>query len=408
MRSERFDFAGSGGHRLAGLLQLPESGPVAFALFAHCFTCGKDALAAARIARNLAGLGIATLRFDFTGLGSSEGEFANTTFSSNVADLVAAADALREAHQAPKLLVGHSLGGAAILAAAGQVPEATAVATIAAPFDTAHAVRLFEHALPVLETQGQAEVDIAGRRFTISRELVQDLTSQDQKRRIAGLGRALLVMHAPGDEIVGIDNASAIFAAARHPKSFVSLDTADHLLTGREDAAYAARVLAAWASRYVGAVAAQGEAERAEDGVVLVEETGHGRFQQRVTVGGHTLTADEPESLGGLGSGPGPYDLLLAALGACSAMTVRLYAERKGWPLTHVAVRLRHDKIHAQDCADCETKGDARIDEIEKELSLEGPLDEEQRARLVEVAGRCPVHRTLQSEVKIRTTVADA
>jgi len=167
-------------------------------------------------------------------------------------------------------------------------------------------------------------------------------------------------------------------------------------------------VLAAWASRYVGAVAAQGEAERAEDGVVLVEETGHGRFQQRVTVGGHTLTADEPESLGGLGSGPGPYDLLLAALGACSAMTVRLYAERKGWPLTHVAVRLRHDKIHAQDCADCETKGDARIDEIEKELSLEGPLDEEQRARLVEVAGRCPVHRTLQSEVKIRTTVADA
>jgi uncharacterized OsmC-like protein/fermentation-respiration switch protein FrsA (DUF1100 family) len=408
MRSERFDFAGSGGHRLAGLLQLPESGPVAFALFAHCFTCGKDALAAARIARNLAGLGIATLRFDFTGLGSSEGEFANTTFSSNVTDLVAAADALREAHQAPKLLVGHSLGGAAILAAAGQVPEATAVATIAAPFDTAHAVRLFEHALPVLETQGQAEVDIAGRRFTISRELVQDLTSQDQKRRIAGLDRALLVMHAPGDEIVGIDNASAIFAAARHPKSFVSLDTADHLLTGREDAAYAARVLAAWASRYVGAVAAQGEAERAEDGVVLVEETGHGRFQQRVTVGGHTLTADEPESLGGLGSGPGPYDLLLAALGACSAMTVRLYAERKGWPLTHVAVRLRHDKIHAQDCADCETKGDARIDEIEKELSLEGPLDEEQRARLVEVAGRCPVHRTLQSEVKIRTTVADA
>jgi putative redox protein len=404
MPSERFDFAGSGGDRLAGLLQLPEGEPRAFALFAHCFTCGKDALAAARIARNLAGLEIATLRFDFTGLGGSEGEFANTTFSSNVADLVAAADALRREHRAPRLLVGHSLGGAAILAAAGQVPEATAVATIGAPFDTAHAVRLFQDALPALETQDQAEVAIAGRRFTIGRELVRDLTSQDQKQRIAGLGRALLVMHAPGDEIVGIENASAIFAAARHPKSFVSLDTADHLLTGRQDAAYAARVLAAWASRYVGAAAAPGEAE---DGVVLVGETGQGRFQQRVTVGGRTFLADEPPGLGGLGSGPGPYDLLLAALGACSAMTMRLYAERKGWPLERVAVRLRHDRIHARDCADCETKGDARIDEIKKELSIEGPLDEEQRARLVEVAGRCPVHRTLESEIKIRTSVAD-
>jgi putative redox protein len=407
MRSERFDFAGSGGHRLAGLLQLPERDATAFALFAHCFTCGKDALAAARIARTLAELGIATLRFDFTGLGSSEGDFANTTFSSNVADLVAAADALRRTHQAPRLLVGHSLGGAAILAAAGQVPEAAAVATIGAPFDTAHAVRLFQDALPAVEAQGEAEIAIAGRRFRIRRDLVRDLTSQDQAQRIGGLGRALLVMHAPGDEIVGIETASAIFAAARHPKSFVSLDTADHLLTGREDSAYAARVLTAWASRYVGAAAMQDEADGADDGVVQVEETGGGRFQQRVTVGGHTLIADEPANLGGLGSGPGPYDLLLAALGACSAMTMRLYAERKGWPLERAAVRLRHRKIHAQDCADCETRGDARLDEIEKELSLAGPLDPEQHARLVEVAGRCPVHRTLESEVKIRTSVND-
>jgi uncharacterized OsmC-like protein/alpha/beta superfamily hydrolase len=406
MRTERFDFAGSGGHRLAGLLQLPDGAPSSYALFAHCFTCGKDARAAAYLARSLAELGIATLRFDFTGLGNSEGEFANSTFSSNVADLVAAADALRRERQAPRLLVGHSLGGAAVLAAAERIPEAAAVATVAAPFDTAHAVELLGQGLAAVEERGEAEVAIAGRRFTVGRELVRDLGAQDQARRIAGLGRALLVMHAPGDETVGIDNASRIFTAARHPKSFVSLDTADHLLTRREDAAYAARVLAAWAWRYVGESAAASSSD-AEEGVVTVEETGRGRFQQLITAGAHALTADEPEAAGGLGSGPGPYDLLLAALGACSAMTVRLYAERKLWPLERVRVRLRHAKIHASDCADCETKGDARIDEVHKELAFEGPLDAEQRERLVEIAGRCPVHRTLQSEVKVRTTLVE-
>ena len=406
MRSECFGFAGSGGHRLAGLLQLPGGEPSAFALFAHCFTCGKDVKAAAQLARSLAELGIATLRFDFTGLGASEGEFARTTFASNVADLVAAADALRRLHQAPKLLIGHSLGGAAILAAAGQVPEAVAVATIGAPFDTIHATRLFQDALPALEAHGEAEVAIAGRSFKVGRELVTDLAGQDQARRIKELGRALLVLHAPGDEVVGIENASQIFAAARHPKSFVSLDTADHLLSRREDAAYAARILAAWASRYI--VPAAATAPIGDEGVVMVEETGRGRFQQRITAGHNSLIADEPVSFGGLGTGFGPYDLLLAAVGACSAMTVRLYAERKGWPLERVRVRLRHTKIHASDCADCETRGDARIDEIDKQLAFDGPLDSEQRARLVEIAGRCPVHRTLESEIKIRTTVEPA
>ena len=405
MRSERFDFAGSGGHRLAGLLQLPDGEPSAYALFAHCFTCGKDVKAAAQLARSLGEHGIATLRFDFTGLGASEGEFARTTFTSNVADLVAAADALRQTHEAPRLLIGHSLGGAAILAAAERVPEAAAVATIGAPFDTAHAVRLFQDALPALEAHGEAEVTIAGRSFRVGRELVTDLAGQDQARRIKELGRALLVMHAPGDEVVGIENASQIFAAARHPKSFVSLDTADHLLSRREDAAYAARVLAAWASRYVGPAAAP--ATVAEEGVVLVEETGRGRFQQKITAGRNSLIADEPESVGGMASGFGPYDLLLAAVGACSAMTVRLYAERKGWPLERVRIELRHAKIHANDCADCETRGDARIDEIDKRIALAGPLDAEQRARLVEIAGRCPVHRTLESEIKIRTTLEE-
>ncbi len=314
---------------------------------------------------------------------------------------MAAADALRDRAAAPKLLIGHSLGGAAILAAAPSIPELVAVATIGAPFDTAHALHLFADALPTLEQQGEAPVEIAGRRFTVGRDLVRDLASQDQAARIRELRRALLVMHAPADDVVGIENASQIFVAARHPKSFVSLDTADHLLSRREDAAYAARVLAAWASRYV-ALSAPAAMQADTDGV-LVEETGRGRFQQRITVGPHRFLADEPESVGGGGSGPGPYDLLLAALGACTNMTMRLYAERKGWPLEMSAVRLRHAKIHANDCADCETRDDARIDEIHKQLVLTGPLDAEQRARLTEIAAHCPVHRTLESEIKIRT-----
>ncbi len=404
MRGERFDFTGEDGAHLAGLLQLPDGEPAAYALFAHCFTCGKDVKAAAQLARSLAALGIATLRFDFTGLGASGGEFARSTFTSNVADLVRAADALRRTHAAPKLLIGHSLGGAAILAAAERVPEAVAVATIAAPFDTQHALRLFESALPAIEAHGRAEVSIAGRRFEVGRDLVRDLAGQDQRRRIELLDRALLVMHAPRDEVVGIENASEIFATARHPKSFVSLDSADHLLSRRDDAAYAARVLAAWASRYVGEPSPTASAET---GSVTVEETGNGRFQQRVTAGTHTLIADEPEAVGGMNSGFGPYDLLLAALGACSSMTVRLYAERKHWPLDRVRVRLWHGRIHASDCADCELKGDVHIDQIEKRIALEGPLDAEQRARLLEIAGRCPVHRTLESEIKIRSAAEE-
>ena len=313
---------------------------------------------------------------------------------------------MRERHAAPRLLIGHSLGGAAILAAAPLIAESVAVATIGAPFDTAHALHLLGEALPAVERLGEAPVEIAGRRFIIGRDLVRDLASQDQASRIRELRRALLVMHAPGDAIVGTDNASQIFAAARHPKSFVSLDTADHLLSRRENAAYAARVLAAWASRYVAGVAARAVAEGEPD-LVTVEETGQGRLQQRITMGRHGLIADEPESVGGMDSGPGPYDLLLAALGACTSMTLRLYAARKGWPLERVTVRLRHGKIHASDCADCETRGDARIDTIERRLTLKGPLDGEQRARLLEIADRCPVHRTLESEVKVRTSLEE-
>ena len=401
MAAERFDFPNAQGQNLAALLDRPAGEPRAYALFAHCFTCGKDVHAARRIADSLTALGIAVLRFDFTGLGSSEGEFANTTFSSNVADLVAAANALRRAARAPAILIGHSLGGAAVLAAAGDVPEARAVVTIAAPCDPSHVTGLFKDRLAEISAEGEVEVALAGRPFRISRVFVDDITEQRLAERIANLRKALLVFHSPTDEIVGIENASRIFIAAKHPKSFISLAGADHLLSLRSDAAYVAGVIRAWAERYLDTPEA---APRAPDGprTVVVRETGQGRFQQEVTVGPHRFLADEPVGVGGADSGPGPYDLLLAGLGACTAMTLRLYAEHKALSLGRVTVELSHTKIHAADCADCETK-EGKIDRIERAIVLRGELDAEQRRRLMEIADKCPVHRTLTSEIDIRT-----
>jgi len=401
-------FAGASGALLAARLELPAAAPAAFALFAHCFTCSKESLAATRIAAALVAHGFGVLRFDFTGLGGSEGEFANTNFSSNAADLVAAAAWLREHHAAPAILVGHSLGGAAVLAAASQIPESVAIATIGTPFDPAHVRRLLAPALAEIEQAGEAEVRLAGRSFRIRKQFLDDLAGQAPIERIASLRKALLVFHSPRDTTVSIDNAAQIFMAAKHPKSFVSLDNADHLLTRKEDAVYVAAVLSAWASRYIGSASASaapgGVAERDE---VTVAETRAGRLAQMVSVGPHRLHADEPVSHGGNDTGPSPYDLLLAALGACTSMTLRLYADQKQWPLERVVVKLRHDKIHAADCAECETR-DGRVDRIEREIEITGPLDAAQRQRLLEIASKCPVHRTLHSEVVIPTRLADA
>jgi len=401
MPAERFDFPNAQGQNLAALLDRPAGEPRAYALFAHCFTCGKDVHAAKRVAEGLTALGIAVLRFDFTGLGSSEGEFANTTFSSNVGDLVAAANELRRRAQAPAILIGHSLGGTAVLAAAAVVAEARAVVTIAAPCDPSHVTGLFKDRLEDIAAKGEVQATLAGRQFRISRAFVDDLAEHKLMQRIADLRKALLIFHSPTDEIVAIDNASRIFTAAKHPKSFVSLAGADHLLSRRSDAAYVANVIRAWAERYL--EAPQGASQAAGDAkTVVVRETREGRFQQEVTVGAHRFLADEPLEVGGLDSGPGPYDLLLAGLGACTAMTLRLYAERKALALERVTVRLNHSRIHAADCADCETK-EGMLDRIERAITLRGALDAEQRRRLLEIADKCPVHRTLTSEIDIRT-----
>lgn len=403
MPTERFQFTGEGGHQLAAALELPDGEPAAYALFAHCFTCGKDTLAAKRISVALAARGIAVLRFDFTGLGSSEGEFANSTFSSNVADLVRAADHLRATRKAPSILIGHSLGGAAILAAAGKIPEAKAVVSIAAPSDPAHVTGLFGEHVDAIRAQGEVEVSLAGRPFRIKREFLDDIAEHELMKGVTGLHKALLVMQSPVDDTVGIDNATRIFVAAKHPKSFVSLDHADHLLTKPADALYAADVIAAWASRYIETAKPTKAMDLAEvPRKVVVQETRKSKFNQIITVGPHHLVADEPAAAGGEDAGPGPYDFLLAGLGACTSMTMRLYADRKSLPLDRVTVTLKHSKIYAKDCAECETR-DGMLDQIERDIAMDGALDAEQRKKLMEIADKCPVHRTLTSEIRIVT-----
>ncbi|WP_296896288.1 alpha/beta fold hydrolase [Thiohalocapsa sp.] len=416
----KLDFQNPDGHTLSGLLETPppDVPTLRHALFAHCFTCGKDIAAASRISRALAARGIAVLRFDFTGLGNSDGDFANTSFTSNVQDLIAAARALEAEHAAPAMLIGHSLGGAAVLAAAQELPSVEAVVTIAAPASPKHIEHLFSGVRGEMETTGAAEVQVGHRRFRIKRRFLDDLEHHADAEHIKRLKRALLIFHSPADEIVPIGEAAKIYQAAKHPKSFISLHDADHLLTNREDSEYVAETLVAWASRYLGLRTHAQEVglgttpEVAPKEVVVTER--EGRFLRGLYTEHHQLLADEPKSVGGTDLGPSPYDLLLMALGACTSMTIRMYADHKGLPLDDVEVRLKHERIHVDDCeADCDEEIRAgadkqgRIERIERRIALTGDLTEAQRARLLQIADRCPVHRTMEGKPLLVARLAE-
>ena len=403
MQSKKVNFPNAAGETLAGILDFPEGPPVAYALFAHCFTCSKNLKAAANIAKAMADTGIAVLRFDFTGLGDSDGAFEDTSFSSNVSDLVAAADWLAREYRGPEILFGHSLGGTAVLQAAPEIASAVAVATIGSPADPAHVAHMFRDSEKELREKGVAEVCLGGRPFRVREDFLDDLRRHDLPGSIAGLRKALLIMHAPLDRVVEVDNAAALFMAAKHPKSFISLDRADHLLSRDDDSRYAGRVLASWASRYLQSESATAEAPSVADGTV-VAKTLAGSFRTEILAGRHELLADEPSNVGGDDAGPTPYGYLAAALASCTSMTLQMYAQHKGLALDAATVSVQHGKVHAEDCADCDSAG-GKIDEFQRELTLDGDLSTEQRQRMLEIADRCPVHKTLHGEIKVRTTL---
>jgi putative redox protein len=408
MRFEKVAFPNRQDQMLFGRIDLPLSGdPVAYALFAHCFTCSKNLRAVGHITQTLAHHGIATLRFDFAGLGDSEGDFADTNFSSNVADLVAASGFLADSYQAPEVIVGHSHGGAVALKAAAGLESVRAVVTLGTPATPEHIKRHLVGDLDAIESTGQAEVVLAGRPFTIKKQFLDDIESADLDNAIRALDRPLLVLHSPLDNAVGVENAARILELARHPKSFISLDNADHLLSDESDARYVAEVVASWADRYIsGSLTSHSQPDFVADAPesVTMVRTGDS-FRTEIVSNGFPLVADEPASVGGTNTGPTPYDYLLTALGSCTSMTLRMYADKKDWPLEEVIVRLTHRKVHARDCDDCEAGG-GYVDHITREVELVGALDEEQRQRLLEIADRCPVHKTLHGEVVVRNDLA--
>ncbi|MEM8895291.1 MAG: alpha/beta fold hydrolase [Bacteroidota bacterium] len=399
MRSEKINFENKSGEHLSGVLDMPISGkPAAYAIFAHCFTCSKTLTAVVNISRALTQHNIAVLRFDFTGLGESEGDFADTNFSTNINDLTEAYEYLEEHYEAPKILIGHSLGGAAVLYTAGQLEKVKAVATIGAPADPPHVKALLKEKIEDIKASGEATVDIGGRPFKIKNQFLEDIDQFDSNEVISNLGKALLVLHSPQDNIVGIENAAKIYTAAKHPKSYITLDGADHLLLRKSDSNYVGLMIANWATRYVNLDQYQ---ETIDDEEVLTR-TGAQGYTTEVAIGKHRMIADEPASVGGSNLGPTPYGYLSASLGACTSMTLRMYADQKKWPLEEVEVRLRHEKKHLEDC---DEKSTSKVDHITRELSLTGDLSEEQRNRLLEIADRCPVHRTLHGKIVVETVL---
>lgn len=399
----KFEFKNQNGDTLSGSLEEPTAGlPRGVALFAHCFSCSKNVLAASRVSRGLRERGFTVLRFDFTGLGESEGEFADTNFSTNVDDLRAAISAMRQKNMAPNILIGHSLGGAAVLDLADEVEEVKLVATIGAPSEPRHVVHLFdESAMQQIEETGQADISLGGRPFTIKKQFLDDVNEASVLKKLGSSQKPLLICHSPTDNVVGIDNAQKIYRAAKHPKSFVSLDGADHLLSKKEDAEFVSTLIASWAARFIGSPATSSTAQSTDDhngGVTVTERDMV--FTQDVTAGRHHVVADEPTSAGGADLGFTPYDLLLAALGTCTSMTLRMYAKRKGLNVDAIEVKLQHDRIHASDCESCEDQA-GKVDQIRRLIRIEGDLTDAQRKRMLEIANKCPVHRTLHNQKQI-------
>lgn len=405
MKSQKISFQNSNGETLSARLELPvDQQPHSYAVFAHCFTCNKNLNAVTNISRCLTLRGFGVLRFDFTGLGDSEGDFAETNFSSNVQDLIDAAQYMGENHGTVELMIGHSLGGAATLIAASRLKQVKAVATIGAPAEPEHVSRLFAESLDEIKESGVATVNIGGRPFTIKRQFVEDLVEHDPYERIKKLGKALLIMHSPIDTIVGIDNARKIYVAALHPKSFVSLDDADHLLMRKADSLYAGEMIGTWVGKYIKAPAP----DPLKSEMPVVVRTGPKGYTTEVKMGRHGMLADEPDSVGGADLGPTPYDLLTAALGACTSMTLRMYADHKGWPVEDIIVHLEHGKVHAKDSGSEEeaSKG-GKIDQIIRKIEIDGDLTDEQRQRMMGIADRCPIHRTLHGDVRVLTSLLE-
>ena len=402
---ENISFINRQENKIAGVLHTDATKPViAYALFAHCFTCSKNINSAVNIAEELAQNGIATLRFDFTGLGSSDGDFSDTNFSSNVQDIIDAADFLKSEYQAPELLVGHSLGGTAMLCAAPNIDSAKAVATLVSPSTAEHVLHNLHAKMHQIEEQGEAEVMLAGRPFTFKKDFVED--AKAYQIDIKNLNKALMVMHSPTDNVVRVDEAASIYQQARHPKSFVSLDNADHLLSNAADSAYASKVLAAWAMRYVNAEDPYPKKIQTQDNTVTVSADSNDGFLCAINANEHHLLADEPLKLGGTNFGPTPYDYLAAALGSCTAMTLNMYARHKKLPVENVTVAVQHGKEHIEDCVDCENDP-KKVDVFNCSISITGDLTDEQRTRMTKIAARCPVHQTLHNEIKINATLAD-
>ncbi|MEX0361006.1 MAG: alpha/beta fold hydrolase [Allomuricauda sp.] len=400
MGLQKINFKNSDGQTLVGRLELPaDQHPHSYAIFAHCFTCNKNLLAVKNIGKALTSHGFGVLRFDFTGLGESDGDFADTNFSGNVGDLVAAAEFLQNNYEAPTLIIGHSLGGAASIFAAVKIPSIKAVATIGAPSNPVHVKHLLQSGVDEILATGKAIVNLSGRDFTIKKQFLDDLETKSLPETAKALRKPLLIMHSPQDDTVGIKNAEEIYMAAHHPKSFVSLDGADHLLSKKEDSIYAGNVIAGWAMRYVGPVENQEPKLKTKHQVVASLDAEDG-FTTQMKVGRHYMVADEPESFGGNDFGPSPYELVSAGLSACTVMTIQMYSKRKGWPVNNVEVHTSYSKTHAQDCENCE-QDSAKIDTFHREIRLSGDLDEKQKARIMQIADKCPVHKTLHSETQV-------